>query len=630
MSLLIKALKQAEKRHKLATAEALAQTAHELVAVPTSLTSMAPGDEVTAAPAPASAPVTASLLVTASAPIATTVPATIAEPATLMLTTVESVMTAATSTAPVIEQTGLQTAEQPFHKSATNTPVAVSVPVLMPLAPVAVPLAIEPVPAMGAHLVSPPVASAVSTATSSSAASSTGPTSTTAQVRNDGRSASAATASAKSVPRRARLRGRMRLQAWLIGGGVSAVGVIVVGWLAWSQSTRLVPTSIAMPVQSFEPKLQPVQASAANSDKADALSARGDNTDRGDRGDRSNRSARSEPTERAARNERSAANASARNDFTRSDSTKPVMRLATAKPSGSRLMEQRAGESVTATGTATNSASMSKSPDATPAAASGSSNAQSAVATAPVAPSDKRGSELAAVKLIRSESQYEKTAGLLDSGYQAMLNNDMSTAKRWYEQALALDRNSADALVGLATISSRNDQPLQAERLYRRALEVDPNEPGARAGLIALRRLVDPTAQESALRSMIAGENATVANHVALGNLLAAQGRWPEAQQSYFQATSAEPNHPDYAFNLAVSLDRMRQGSAAIGAYRRAIELANARPARFHVAQVQTRLAELEERAVAKLPIAPASPSVHSDPINLSSTPVDSNDRTRQ
>ena len=562
-----------------------------------------------------------------------------------MLTTVESVMTAATSTAPVIEQTGLQTAEQPFHKSATNTPVAVSVPVLMPQAPVAVPLAIEPVPAMGAHLVPPPVASAVSTATSSSAAGSTGPTSTTAQVRNDGRSASAATATAKSVPRRARLRGRMRLQAWLIGGGVSAVGVIVVGWLAWSQSTRLVPTSIAMPVQSFEPKLQPVQASAANSDKADALSARGDNTDRGDRGDRSNRSARSEPTERAARNERSAANASARNDSTRSDSvqsdsprsdstrsdsTKPVMRLATAKPSGSRLMEQRAGESVTATGTATNSASMSKSPDATPAAASGSSNAQSAVATVPVAPSDKRGSELAAVKLIRSESQYEKTAGLLDSGYQAMLNNDMSTAKRWYEQALALDRNSADALVGLATISSRNDQPLQAERLYRRALEVDPNEPGARAGLIALRRLVDPTAQESALRSMIAGENATVANHVALGNLLAAQGRWPEAQQSYFQATSAEPNHPDYAFNLAVSLDRMRQGAAAIGAYRRAIELANARPARFHVAQVQTRLAELEERAVAKLPIAPASPSVHSDPINLSSTPVDSNDRTRQ
>ena len=306
------------------------------------------------------------------------------------------------------------------------------------------------------------------------------------------------------------------------------------------------------------------------------------------------------------------------------------MRLATAKPSGSRLMEQRAGESVAATGTATNSASMSKSPDATPAAASGSSNAQSAVATVPVAPSDKRGSELAAVKLIRSESQYEKTAGLLDSGYQALLNNDMSTAKRWYEQALALDRNSADALVGLATISSRNDQPLQAERLYRRALEVDPNEPGARAGLIALRRLVDPTAQESALRSMIAGENATVANHVALGNLLAAQGRWPEAQQSYFQATSAEPNHPDYAFNLAVSLDRMRQGSAAIGAYRRAIELANARPARFHLAQVQTRLAELEERAVAKLPIAPASPSVHSDPINLSSTPVDSNDRTRQ
>ena len=60
----------------------------------------------------------------------------------------------------------------------------------------------------------------------------------------------------------------------------------------------------------------------------------------------------------------------------------------------------------------------------------------------------------------------------------------------------------------------------------------------------------------------------------ALGNLFARQGRWPEAQQSYFRAFSAMPENADYAFNLGVGLDRMNQPRLAQTYYRRALELA--------------------------------------------------------
>ena len=79
----------------------------------------------------------------------------------------------------------------------------------------------------------------------------------------------------------------------------------------------------------------------------------------------------------------------------------------------------------------------------------------------------------------------------------------------------------------------------------------------------------------------------------ALGNLYARQGRWPEAQQSYFRAFTAAPTNPDYAFNLAVGLDRLNQGRLAQNYYQRALALAQAAPAGFDPNAVRKRLQEL-------------------------------------
>ena len=78
-----------------------------------------------------------------------------------------------------------------------------------------------------------------------------------------------------------------------------------------------------------------------------------------------------------------------------------------------------------------------------------------------------------------------------------------------------------------------------------------------------------------------------------LGNQFAQQGRWAEAQQEYFKAFTAEPDNPDFAYNLAVSLDHLRQPKLALEYYTRALALAKSRSAGFDVAAVQARADQL-------------------------------------
>jgi tetratricopeptide (TPR) repeat protein len=79
----------------------------------------------------------------------------------------------------------------------------------------------------------------------------------------------------------------------------------------------------------------------------------------------------------------------------------------------------------------------------------------------------------------------------------------------------------------------------------------------------------------------------------ALGNQYAVQGRWEDAQSAYFRAFSADPEHPDYAYNLAVSLDHLRQPRLALEYYQRALALAGKRAVGFNSAQVEARIREL-------------------------------------
>ena len=182
---------------------------------------------------------------------------------------------------------------------------------------------------------------------------------------------------------------------------------------------------------------------------------------------------------------------------------------------------------------------------------------------------------------------------MIEQAYAAFQKSDFGNARELYQAALKRDASSRDALLGLAAIDMRSRDFSLAEARYLRLLENDPRDADALAGLISLRGQVDPTQSESRLKTLIAAQPEASQLHFALGNVLASQRRWNEAQASYFKAYSLEPESPDFAFNLAVSLDQMRQVKPALEYYRRAVALAGTRSAGFDKAVALSRIAEL-------------------------------------
>jgi Flp pilus assembly protein TadD len=104
---------------------------------------------------------------------------------------------------------------------------------------------------------------------------------------------------------------------------------------------------------------------------------------------------------------------------------------------------------------------------------------------------------------------------------------------------------------------------------------------------------VDPVAAESRVKSMLAENPGAHALNFTLGNQLAQQGRWGEAQQEYFKAFAGDPENADFAYNLAVSLDHLRQPRPAREYYLRAVALAERRGASFDLAAARARAAQL-------------------------------------
>ncbi|MCL4801337.1 MAG: tetratricopeptide repeat protein [Burkholderiales bacterium] len=182
----------------------------------------------------------------------------------------------------------------------------------------------------------------------------------------------------------------------------------------------------------------------------------------------------------------------------------------------------------------------------------------------------------------------------LAEGYAAFQSGDLAAAERAYQRALVADPRNKDALLGLAAVDIRSARYQSAESYYARVLEIDPRDPDANAGMVSLRGRSDPVQSESRLKTLIAAHPDAAALHFALGNQLAVQSRWAEAQAAYFRAVAIEPENPDYAFNLAVSLDQLRQGRPALEYYQRALALAGARAASFNKPQVETRIRELQ------------------------------------
>ncbi|HZP88331.1 MAG TPA: tetratricopeptide repeat protein, partial [Burkholderiales bacterium] len=135
-----------------------------------------------------------------------------------------------------------------------------------------------------------------------------------------------------------------------------------------------------------------------------------------------------------------------------------------------------------------------------------------------------------------------------------------------------------------------------AARRYAQVLETDPRNPTALAALLSLLARADPQRAEAQLLQRLAQEP-SAALYFALGNLYAGRGDWRAAQDAYFRAYEAQADNPDYAYNLAITLEHLGQPASALTYYRRAHESRRAKGhAGFEVASVEKRIDHLSSR----------------------------------
>ena len=195
------------------------------------------------------------------------------------------------------------------------------------------------------------------------------------------------------------------------------------------------------------------------------------------------------------------------------------------------------------------------------------------------------------IQVVRNDTAPQINPGV-QQGYQALASGQLGAARQQYEAVLQQDPVNRDALLGLAAVAQQGNQDAQAAALYLRLLEINPDDGVALAGLIGLRQ-GDLVQSESRLKAILERTPESGPVLFALGNVYAQQRRWPEAQQQFFRAYSAVPGNADYAYNLAIGLDRLNQPKLAATYYQRALALAQTSPSAFDRAAAQQRLGEL-------------------------------------
>jgi Flp pilus assembly protein TadD len=186
-----------------------------------------------------------------------------------------------------------------------------------------------------------------------------------------------------------------------------------------------------------------------------------------------------------------------------------------------------------------------------------------------------------------------RPGSLMDSAYAAYQSGNSVEAARLYREVLKADATQRDAWLGLAVIAHANNQLEPAMDAYRRVLRLEPQNATALAGVSSLSRAAGEPQQESRLRELLARSPQEADLNHALALVLSGEQRWSEAQPLFFKAHALAPREPQFAYNLAVTLDHMRKSSLAAQYYETALGLAQGKAAGFDEANARVRLAAL-------------------------------------
>lgn len=215
----------------------------------------------------------------------------------------------------------------------------------------------------------------------------------------------------------------------------------------------------------------------------------------------------------------------------------------------------------------------------------------------PAAVPQKTGTEPALFKISRSKAPDERGRTIMEA-YTAYKNGDYSSARTKYEEVLKNFPDNRDALLGMGAIAMREGDFAKSFDIYSHLFRLNPHDSVARSVLINFNKQADYVNRESTLKIMISDHPDDAYLYFSLGNVYAAQSRWPEAQQAFFNAYKNDSGNPDYALNLAVSLDHLGQWETAIDYYDTALRLSDEQAAGFDSANILARIQYLKTRSV--------------------------------
>lgn len=181
---------------------------------------------------------------------------------------------------------------------------------------------------------------------------------------------------------------------------------------------------------------------------------------------------------------------------------------------------------------------------------------------------------------------------LLRQAYNAYQAADHARAGRLYRQVLRREPDNRAAHLGLGAIALRANNMAGAYPHYARLLSLDPDDTLALGGLMALPGAAG--LDEGALERIRAKETEAPLLYFSLGGMHAREARWAEAERAFGEAHRLDGLNPDYAFNLAVSLDHQGRHKAALDYYNKAMALARDNQSHFDRAAATRRIASLK------------------------------------
>lgn len=198
------------------------------------------------------------------------------------------------------------------------------------------------------------------------------------------------------------------------------------------------------------------------------------------------------------------------------------------------------------------------------------------------------------ISIERGEKR-DPVGDLLNTAWVEYNAADYRQAEKLYKQVLQKEKNNRDALMGLGAVALKIGDGGTARQYYTRLLQIDPRDAIANAAILNLDISSADSMSENKLQFLLR-QNPTAAHlHYALGNKYAAQDRWPEAQNAYFNAFDNDSTNADYAYNLAISLEHIGRPVEAIRFYQNALSLAQNSNISFSTDAVRKRLGQIQQ-----------------------------------